>query len=324
MTGGESKGSICREGDLIQKWQIRDTQVVMYSKKQILSRNILFLVFCIVAFIIFYGPLTGKITSLLIHKHYALAIPFISIYMIYSRKDEIFQNIQYSFVYGAIVIIAGIALYLVGRFCVVNLNQDDLNSLILLSAFIFWVGGVILFYGTRAFQIMVLSLLILIFMIPFPVFIKERIVFVLQSGSTEVFHVYLLLTGIPFHRDGFEFQLYGTSIEVAKQCSGITSATALFVAALMSGHFYLDSFWRKVVLLLAVFPIAILKNGLRITVLSVLGAYVDPSFLTDSIIHRKGGIPFFVVALSLLFPVVWFLRRSEKKRSEKREHSGAN
>ncbi len=288
----------------------------MYLKKQILSRNIFFLTYCIVIFIIFYEPLTGIITSLFNHKHYAIMIPFISMYMVYSKRKEIFSAVQYSFVYGGIIIIAGIVLYMIGRFRIVNLSQIDLTSLILLSAYIFWIGGVIIFYGVRSFQIAVLSVLILIFMIPFPVFIKERVTFVLQSGSAEIFNVYLWLTGIPFYRDEFTFQLYGARIEVAKQCSGITSATALFIAALLAGHFYLDSCWRKIVLLLAVFPIAILKNGLRITVLSVLGSYVNMSYITDSLLHSKGGIPFFVLALALLFPVVWFLRKSERKHTE--------
>ena len=54
------------------------------------------------------------------------------------------------------------------------------------------------------------------------------------------------------------------------------------------------------------------EGRLRIVTLTLLGAYVDPRIL-DSQAHRSGGIPFFVVGLVLLAPVLYALIRSEKK-----------
>ncbi len=288
----------------------------MYLKRQILSRNIFFLLHCIVTFVIFYTPVMNIITSLIHISSYIVFIPLMSTYMVYSKRKEIFSGVRYSFVYGGIIVIAGIILYTIGSFCIVNLSQNNHLFLITFSAFIFWVGGIVLFYGIESFRIMVLPLLILVFMIPFPVFLKDMVISLLQRGSAEVFNGFLMVTGMPYYREGwFTFQLSGVSIEVAKQCSGIKSGTALFVVAMLSGHLYIESGWRKIVLLLVVFPITILKNGLRITVLSLLGCYVDMSYITDSLLHSKGGIPFFVLALALLFPVVSFLRKSERRHS---------
>jgi len=47
--------------------------------------------------------------------------------------------------------------------------------------------------------------------------------------------------------------------------------------------------------------------------LSLLGAYVDEKLLTQSLIHSRGGIPFFILALVFLAPVLWFLRKSERE-----------
>ncbi len=288
----------------------------MYLKKQILSRNMFFLFYCIVTFILFYVPLMNIITSLIHISSHIIFIPFMSGYMMYTKRKEIFLEVQYSFVSGGIIIIAGIILYIIGSFHIVNLNQKDSLSLITFSAFIFWFGGIVLFYGIESFRIMFLPLLILIFMIPFPLFLKDIVVSLLQKGSAEVFNGYLILTRIPYFREGFTFQLSGASVEVAEQCSGIRSATALFVVAILSGYLYIESGWRKIVLLLAVFPIAILKNGLRIMMLSILGCYVDMAYITDSLLHSSGGIPFFALALALLFLVVWFLRKSERGHSK--------
>jgi hypothetical protein len=40
--------------------------------------------------------------------------------------------------------------------------------------------------------------------------------------------------------------------------------------------------------------------------------YVDTAILTDGILHRSGGILFFMIALFLLMPVLRLLRRSER------------
>jgi exosortase/archaeosortase family protein len=56
----------------------------------------------------------------------------------------------------------------------------------------------------------------------------------------------------------------------------------------------------------------ILKNGVRIAVLTLLAIHVDPSFLFGRL-HRDGGVVFFLLGLALLLPVLWVLWWSEGK-----------
>jgi uncharacterized membrane protein len=51
---------------------------------------------------------------------------------------------------------------------------------------------------------------------------------------------------------------------------------------------------------------------MRIVTLSLLGIYIDQRILYGEL-HKSGGIPFFIVALAMLAPVLWFLRKSEKR-----------
>jgi exosortase/archaeosortase family protein len=67
----------------------------------------------------------------------------------------------------------------------------------------------------------------------------------------------------------------------------------------------------RALLVAAVLPIAILKNGVRIVTLSLLARHVDPSFLTGQL-HHEGGIVFFLIALLILSPVFVLLQRSER------------
>jgi exosortase/archaeosortase family protein len=76
----------------------------------------------------------------------------------------------------------------------------------------------------------------------------------------------------------------------------------------------LHSFWRKVVVLAVAIPLCAVKNGLRIFVLGVLATKVDPGFLTGRF-HRHGGIVFLLIALLVIFLLLWLLRRGENQES---------
>ena len=68
------------------------------------------------------------------------------------------------------------------------------------------------------------------------------------------------------------------------------------VVRLLLSHFYLRSLGTKILPVLAVVPLAIAKNAIRIFALSMLGMHVDSGFLYGNL-HRNGGIVFFVLAL---------------------------
>ena len=86
------------------------------------------------------------------------------------------------------------------------------------------------------------------------------------------------------------------AIEIADECSGIRSSLALVMTVLLAGHMFLTSAWKKALLALAVIPLTIVKNGIRIVSLTLLAVHVNPSFLTGQL-HHEGGIVFFVLAL---------------------------
>jgi hypothetical protein len=49
--------------------------------------------------------------------------------------------------------------------------------------------------------------------------------------------------------------------------------------------------------------------------MSLFAVYVDKRILTESALHTDGGIVFFVLALLLMAPILFVLRRGEHKRS---------
>lgn len=289
----------------------------MRIRKPINRRNLLFFFLSTLAVWMMYTPLRNLLTSNTQSEYYShiLLIPLVSAYFIYSGRKAIFSTLKHSYSIGIPLIIVGVLLYALGWHQGDQLNQNDYSSLMTFSVLVFWIGGFILFYGTRAFRLAVFPLLFLAFMIPIPSILMEKIISALLVGSTEATYLLFNFVGIPFLKEGSIFHLPNMSVEVAKQCSGIRSSLGLFITGMLAGHLFLRTGWKKVVLVLFVFPITVLKNGIRIVTLSSLAIYVDEKFITQSFLHKSGGFVFFIPALALLGIILWGLRKSEGEKT---------
>jgi exosortase len=289
----------------------------MRITKSEMTRHVIFIIAILAAAVMVYGPLSDLFHSRMYQNYHSLIpfIPLISVYLIYLKIKDIREKMQYSFGLGSAVIITGMVLYAMGLGFGVNLNQNDYATAITLSSLVLLWGAFIFAYGTKAFTTALFPLLFLVFMIPVPAFIMEKIIVFLQIGSTEFADFLFWVSQAPYYREGFVFHLPSMSVEVAPECSGIRSGLALFITALLAGYLFLNSWWRRVILVLCVFPITMFKNGIRIATLTLLGTYVDPRIL-ESDLHREGGIPFSILALLLMAPILYFLRKTEGQRGK--------
>jgi len=102
------------------------------------------------------------------------------------------------------------------------------------------------------------------------------------------------------------------TLEVAQQCSGIRSSWVLFITAVLASYLFLGTNWRRVLLVAAVIPLGILRNGLRVVVIGMLCVHKGPQMI-DSWVHRQGGPLFFGLSLVPLFALLAWLRRNEQK-----------
>jgi exosortase len=293
------------------KVHMSGNSLAVKNKEYLNTRHIVFL-FCIAAaFIMAYLPVKVLYSSdkSEYYSHIAL-IPLISVYLLYMKRREIFAHVNYFPITGIPVLLLGIALFWAGSLWGKQLDENNYASLIIFSIFIFTNGAFILLYGSEAYRNALFPLLFLIFAVPIPSVLMDRIIYVLQVGSTEFANLLFLASGTPFMRDGFIFHLPNVSIEIAKQCSGIRSGMAIFIVAVLAGNMFLKSYWKMIFLVICAVLIAMLKNSIRILTLTLLGNYVDPRILSSSL-HREGGIPFFILALLLLAPILFLLRKSE-------------
>jgi exosortase len=239
-----------------------------------------------------------------------LMIPFITATLIYLRRETIFKQPRYDIVPGALLMIAGAALLAFGRTAGLNLDRGDHLGILIFPILVIWWGGFLLFYGAPAFKGALFPLLFLTFCIPIPSPIMKQTIFVLQHASADVSYVLLKLTRMPIYKDDVVLHVPDLDVFVAPECSGIRSGISLLILTLLAGNLALHSWTRKIALLLAAIPILIFKNSLRIGTLSYLAVHVDHRIL-ESRLHQEGGIPFFVVGLVLMYPILRYLTQSE-------------
>jgi exosortase len=279
-------------------------------------RNALFLILVMVSLFVFQMPLRALLHNSLWADNlydkysYTLAIPFISMALVFSGRSKIFTRVQYCFGTGVVLLLTGLILdWFAGR-ALPQLGTDNSLSTKILALVTFWLAGFILCYGTRAFRAGAFPLLFLLLTVPIPDSVLDKPITAVQYGSTEVCSLIFRLAGVPVVRKGLEFFLAHTAIEVAKECSGIHSTLAIFIMSLIAGYLFLRCVWKRVVLVLFALPIVCVTNGLRIATLTLLAEYVDASYLHGNL-HHKGGMGFFLLALLLLFALLQLLRRGE-------------
>ena len=246
---------------------------------------------------------------------YVLLIPLVTIYLIYIRRKALSRELNSAWGF-ALVLAAGGAGAFLASLHFSELGQNDYMTLIALSFVCFVIAGTFLFLGSKWARSAMFPLFFLAFMIPLP----EAAVDLLENASTvasaEVANWLFLISGTPVLREGTLFQLPGITITVAKECSGIRSSLVLVITSLLAANMFLQTTWRRALLVVAVIPLGLLRNGLRILVISLLCVHIGPHMI-HSVIHRRGGPVFFAISLVPLFAMLWLFRRQEVKQQSK-------
>ncbi len=243
---------------------------------------------------------------------YLILIPFISAWILFIERRKILLDLSTDKGLGGCIVILAIATAVASRLTgSVSALGLQLSGYIL-SLVLFWLAGFALFFGRAASKAACFPLVFLFLMVPPPNFLLDRVVYLLQAGSTWITEALFDLFRVPALREGFVFHLARVDIEVAKECSGIRSSMALLILALIATHFTLKSFWKKALFLAGGLFMMILKNGIRIASLTLLAMHVDPGFLYGRL-HHRGGAVFFLIGLGVLLPVLLLLKRSEAK-----------
>ena len=208
---------------------------------------------------------------------------------------------------GSGFLVAATLIIVLARTQTIQLQPDEHLSMNMLALVVWWMGSFIFSFGTRAFRRAVFPLCFLLWIVPFPEFLLNLIIRLLQEGSVASARMLIAAAGIPVAQEGTQLTIPGLTIEVARECSSIRSSLMLVVTTMILAQMLLRSTWRKTIVIALAIPLSVAKNGLRIFVLAMLATHVDRSFLTGRL-HHQGGIIYFLIALAVICLLIWFAR----------------
>lgn len=142
----------------------------------------------------------------------------------------------------------------------------------------------------------------LVFMIPMN-FLETLVAFPMRMLVTIVSTNIGQALGIDVMRDGTRLfnPMAGYQYDVAPACSGIRSLTAIIMLSLIYGYVTQRSQWKRAVLFLSGFPLAIVGNIVRITAIIVAAQCFGQQ--AGNVVHEWFGFLIFLVVVLLLVGV---------------------
>lgn len=247
---------------------------------------------------------------------YTLLIPVASAYFVWLNERSSRQPLGFCITAAVVGGVCGAVLltgYAVARQQGWGPSVDD-RLAVLIPAFVcFLIAGFGGLLGRRLLRVNLFPLLFLFIMAPLPDAWLDHINLFYQRWSAEAANLLFTTCGVPVFRQGMLFQLPGISIEVAEECSGIRSSLVLFITSIMGGYLLLRSPMHRAVLALAVIPLGILRNGLRIFTIATLSSYVNPEVI-HSPLHHHGGPLFFALSMIPFLALTWILVKIERRK----------
>ena len=258
------------------------------------------------SFVFLYYSTIGKmVRDWLNNDNYShgFLIPLIAGYMIWHKRDELKSAQSQPSLSGLIIILTGLAIYVVGY---VGAELFTMRFSIVVTI----LGFTIYLFGIPIGRIALLAILYLIFMIPLPAIIWNQIAFPLQLLAAKMSASSISAIGLPVLRQGNILELSNTTLEVVDACSGLRSLLSLL--ALSSAFAYIVPLkkWAKWILLFSAIPIAILLNVARLTAAAIMAKNIGPD-AAQGFIHNISGIFIYASSIVLFYALYLLLSKHE-------------
>ncbi len=228
-------------------------------------------------------------------------IPFITLFLIWQRKDILEQHEFTGSWMGMPIVLAGILLFVIG----------ELTTLYLFVhySFLFVMLGVTLsFFGWKSFKIIFVPLLFLAFMIPLPQFFLQEISQVLQLISSKIGVWFIRLFDISVYLEGNVIDLGVYKLQVVEACSGLRYLFPLMALSFMMAYFFQDKLWKRAIIFLSSIPITIVMNSFRIGAIGVMVEYWGIE-MAEGFLHDFEGWVVFMACMVVVLIEMWVLAK---------------
>lgn len=227
-------------------------------------------------------------------------IPLVSLYIIWEKKDLIFNSITKPMWSGYLLVFIALIVYSLG----------ELSSLFILIqySFVLTLIGLSMIFLGKGSRYTLAPILLLLFAIPLPYVIEVVLTAKLQLISSWLGVQLIRLFDIPVYLEGNIIDLGVYKLQVVEACSGLRYLFPLMSLGFIAAYFYRASFWKRALVFIATVPITILMNSFRI---GVIGVLVDNWGISqaEGFLHDFEGWIIFMACAGLLALLIFVLEK---------------
>ncbi len=221
-------------------------------------------------------------------------IPFISMYLIFRKREWLKEVKPSSNVIGLAIIIFALLIHIFG-------TMGDINFFSGFSMFLYIFGCILYLLGTKLTKQIIFPLIFLIFMFPVP----DQFINIFGLPSKYIATVIGLkiidFINIPYVCEGFRINLVNATLFIDTPCNGMKSLISFLAVGLLFLHLINVTIWGYFIVLASIYPVAVLLNGCRVAILVyIANNYGIKMASPDSYLHTMSGVVVFVVGILIL------------------------
>ena len=225
------------------------------------------------------------------HAHGLLILPVVG-YFVLQELKPLAALPRTGSAWGFVILVPALLLHALDA----GMHTQLLSAVALLMAL---PGFSLLLLGVPRTRAILFPLAFLAFALPIPLGFTEAIHLQLRHIATAGTSAIVPLFGIPVFVEGTTLHMATGALQVADACSGFSTLYAALAVACLTAY-TVPSTGRKLLVLAAAAPLAILANLIRVVLLVLLVVWEGQDIL-ETWVHPASGMLTFALALPLIF-----------------------
>ena len=221
-------------------------------------------------------------------------IPLVSLYWVFKKRGVLASCEQKPEPLGLVILLLGAALQFL----------SSLFRIYFLSAisFVTLLFGVVYFlFGKKVVREIWFPIVFLFLMVPLPLLVISEVTLKMKFFVSEISTFLLNSMGMKSMREGSYIYTPHAVCLVGDPCSGLRSFLAFLCLGFVFAYGTQLERWKKVTLIVAGLPLAIVTNVIRVFVMALLGEVYGMEFTASPTVHDGAGILTFIFALLCFF-----------------------